>query len=353
MAKKKEQTSELEVDTQQEAIDAAYQKMSGSQRAAVVMLLLGEDQASTIVQFLEPKEVSAIGESMVDASSLSHGLVNKVLDEFLSTLDQQSDLGIGNTDYVKNVLNRGLGARKAGTVLRKIMPASSTKGLEILQWMDAQSIAEIIGPEHPQISAIILSVLEADIAAQVLAFLPEENRVEIIHRVATMEAIQPAAIRELEGMMTEQFAQTSAQSTKFGGIGSAATIMNFANAEIVTNVMDTMLTNDEFVATQIQDKMLTFDNLASVDNKGIQKLLSATGSDVLMAAIRGADDATKENFLNNMSERARLLFLDDVDARGPIRITEVEAAQKNILRIARKLADDGEIVFVGNGNDFV
>ena len=129
--------------------------------------------------------------------------------------------------------------------------------------------------------------------------------------------------------------------------------MNYANAEIVTNVMDTMLTNDEFVATQIQDKMLTFDNLASVDNKGIQKLLSATGNDVLMAAIRGADDATKENFLNNMSERARLLFLDDVDARGPIRITEVEAAQKNILRIARKLADDGEIVFVGNGNDFV
>lgn len=352
MAKKK--VAEEKADNlQQEAIDTAYKNMTGSQRAAVIMLLLGEDQASTIVQFLEPREVSTIGESMVEASSLSQGLVNKVLDEFLSTLEDQTSLGVGNKDYVQNVLNRGLGVEKAGTVLRKIMPATSNKGLEILQWMDARSIAEIISGEHPQISAIILSVLEADIAAQVLALLPEKSRVDIVRRVATMEAIQPAAMRELEGMMTQQFSQTSAQSTSVGGIESAATIMNFTNADVVTSVMGAMAITDEAVATQIQDKMLTFDDLAEVDNKGIQKLLSAVGSEVLMAAIRGADDATKSNFLDNMSDRARLLFLDDLEAKGPIRITEVEAAQKNILRIARKLADDGEIVFVGNGNDFV
>ena len=167
MAKKK--VEEKADNAQQDAIDTAYQNMTGSQRAAVIMLLLGEDQASMIVQFLEPREVSTIGESMVEASSLSQGLVNKVLDEFLSTLEDQTSLGVGNKDYVQNVLNRGLGVEKAGTVLRKIMPATSNKGLEILQWMDARSIAEIISGEHPQISAIILSVLEADIAAQVLA----------------------------------------------------------------------------------------------------------------------------------------------------------------------------------------
>ena len=341
------------VDPQQEAIEEAYVTMTGSQRAAVIMLLLGEDHASTVVQFLEPKEVSNIGESMVDASSLSQGLVNKVLEEFISTLEDQTSLGLGNEDYVQNVLKRGLGDEKAATVLRKIMPTSSSKGLEILQWMDASSIAEIISDEHPQISAIILSVLEADIAAQVLGYLPEEKRVEIVHRVATMDAIQPAAMKELEGIMAQQFANTSAQSATVGGIEAAATILNFAKAEVVGNVMDTLTLNNEIVATQIQDKMLTFDNLADVDNKGIQKLLSAAGSDVLMAAIRGADDATKDNFLNNMSERARLLFLDDMDAKGPIRIAEVEAAQKNILRIARQLADDGEIVLLGKGNDFV
>lgn len=341
------------IDPQQEAIDQAYTTMTGSQRAAVIMLLLGEDHASTVVQFLEPKEVSTIGGSMVDVSSLSQGLVNKVLDEFINTLEDQTNLGLGNAAYVQNVLKRALGDEKAATVLRKIMPPSSSKGLEILQWMDAASIAEIISAEHPQIAAIILSVLEPDVAAQVLGSLPEEKHVEIVHRVATMDAIQPAAMKELEGIMTQQFANTSAQSASVGGIEAAATILNFTNADVVADVMDNLTINAETVATQIQDKMLTFDNLADVDNKGIQKLLSAAGNDVLMAAIRGADDATKDNFLNNMSERARLLFLDDMEAKGPIRIAEVEAAQKNILRIARQLADDGEIVLLGKGNDFV
>ncbi|MDE0746908.1 MAG: flagellar motor switch protein FliG [Porticoccaceae bacterium] len=351
MAKKQQQAVEL--NPQEEAIQNDYLMMSGSQRAAVIMLLLGEQQAADIIQFLGPKEVSNVGTSMVAVSDLSQGLVNKVLDEFILTIQNQTNLGLGTADYVQKVLNRALGEEKAATVLGKIMPATSSKGLEILQWMDARSIAEIISDEHPQISAIILSVLEGDVAAQVLGFLPEEQRSPIMQRVATLDAIQPAAMKELEGIMTQQFANTSAQSSNFGGIETAATIMNFAKAEVVTEVMDAMNQSNENLATQIQDKMLTFDNLAEVDNKGIQKLLSAAGSEMLMAALRGADDATKENFLSNMSERARLLFLDDMEAKGPIRIAEVEAAQKNIMRIARKLADDGEIVLVGKGDDFV
>jgi len=219
--------------------------------------------------------------------------------------------------------------------------------------MDARSIAEIIESEHPQISAIILSVLEGDMAAQVLGLLPEDKCAEIVRRVATLDSVQPAAMAELEGIMTRQFTNTSAKSSSLGGIETAATIMNFVNSDLSNEVMDSMTASNDALATKIQDKMFTFDNLATVDSKGIQKLLSTVGSDVLMAAIRGADDVTKDNFLNNMSERARLLFLDDMEDKGPIRIAEVEAAQRNIIRIAKKLSDDGEIVLVGKGDDFV
>jgi flagellar motor switch protein FliG len=352
MAKKKQQEA-VEINPMDELIQKDYQMMSGSQRAAVLMLLLGEQQAAEIVQFLNPKEVSAVGTAMVDVSDLSQDLVNKVLDEFILTIKKQTNLGLGTADYVKNVLKRALGDDKAATVLGKIMPASTSKGLEILQWMDARSIAEIIESEHPQISAIILSVLEGDTAAQVLGLLPEEQCAEIVRRVATLDSVQPAAMKELEGIMIRQFTNTSAKSSSLGGIETAATIMNFVNSDLSNEVMDSMTETNEALATKIQDKMFTFDNLATVDNKGIQKLLATVSNEVLMAALRGADEVTKDNFLNNMSERARLLFLDDMEDKGPIRIAEVEAAQRDIIRIAKKLSDDGEMVLVGKGDDFV
>jgi flagellar motor switch protein FliG len=352
MAKKKQEEA-AEVDPMDEIIQRDYDLMSGSQRAAVLMLLLGEQQAAEIVQFLNPKEVSAVGTAMVDVSDLSQDLVNKVLDDFILTIKKQTNLGLGTADYVKNVLKRALGEDKAATVLGKIMPASTSKGLEILQWMDARSIAEIIESEHPQISAIILSVLEADTAAQVLSLLPENQTAKIIERVATLDSVQPAAMQELEGIMTRQFTKTSAKSSSIGGVETAATIMNFVTTDLSNEVMDSMNATNEDLATKIQDQMFTFDNLATVDNKGIQRLLAAVNTEVLMAAIRGANEVTKNNFLDNMSERARLLFLDDMEDKGPIRIAEVESAQRDIIRIAKKMSDDGEIVLVGKGDDFV
>lgn len=352
MAKKKQEEA-AEVDPMDEVIQRDYDLMSGSQRAAVLMLLLGEQQAAEIVQFLNPKEVSAVGTAMVDVSDLSQDLVNKVLDDFILTIKKQTNLGLGTADYVKNVLKRALGEDKAATVLGKIMPASTSKGLEILQWMDARSIAEIIESEHPQISAIILSVLEADTAAQVLSLLPENQTAKIIERVATLDSVQPAAMQELEGIMTRQFTKTSAKSSSIGGVETAATIMNYVTTDLSNDVMDSMNATNEDLATKIQDQMFTFDNLATVDNKGIQRLLAAVNTEVLMAAIRGANEVTKNNFLDNMSERARLLFLDDMEDKGPIRIAEVESAQRDIIRIAKKMSDDGEIVLVGKGDDFV
>ncbi|HAG70871.1 MAG TPA: flagellar motor switch protein FliG [Gammaproteobacteria bacterium] len=340
------------VDQDQAALEEAYTLMPSTQRAAVVMMTIGEESATELIKSMNAKEVSTVAKAMVDVRNISQALVTMVMDKFIEESSGGTSLGQGTHAYVDKVLRKGLGDEKAGTVLSKLSGAGRSKGLEILGWMDPFSIAEILLGERPQISAICMSMLEPDAAAQVLALLPRDSQMEIMKAVATMGPIKPEAMAEIEKMLKAEFGNTSAQSTKAGGIAVAATIMNFGEAEMVADVMGSMNNNDKELATQIQDQMLTFDNLADLDNKGIQKLLASCGNDVLMAAIRGAGEEVKQNFLNNMSERARLLFLDDLEARGPIRLAEVEAAQKDILKTARQLADDGEITLV-QGNDFV
>ena len=331
-----------------------FNAMSGTERAAVIMLLLGEQQAADVIRFMAPREVSALGTAMVGVADLSQDLVNLVLDDFVATIKTQTNLGLGTPGYVENVLKRALGDEKAATVLGKIMPPASSKGLEILQWMDAKSIGEMINEEHPQVIAIILSVLEHDIAAQVLEFVSENKRAEIIQRVATLDSVQPSAMEELEGIMAEQFtSNTSAKAASLGGVQTAAQIMNFAKVDVASSVMSGVSSMDEALATFIQDKMLTFENMAEVDNRSIQTLLRSIEQDMLMSALRGADERTKDKFLSNMSERARDLLVDDMEAKGPIRVSEVEAAQKGIMQIARKLSDDGEIMLAGAGEAFV
>jgi flagellar motor switch protein FliG len=328
--------------------------MSGTDRSAVIMLLLGEQQAADVIRFMSPREVNAVGTAMVGVADLSQDLVNLVLDDFVSTIKTQTNLGLGTPGYVENVFRRALGDEKAATVLGKIMPPASSKGLEILQWMDAKSIGEMVSKEHPQIIAIILSVLEHDIAAQVLGYIPDTKRAEIIQRVASLDTVQPSAMAELEGIMAEQFTNSSsAKAASLGGIETAAQIMNFANVAIESSVMSGVNDLDQELASLIQDKMLTFENMAEIDNRGMQTLLRSVEQDMLMSALRGADEATKDKFLSNMSERARDLLVDDMEAKGPIRVSEVEAAQKGIMQIARKLSDDGEIMLAGAGEAFV
>ena len=335
-------------------LQAEFNRMSGTDRSAVIMLLLGEQQAADVIRFMSPREVNAVGTAMVGVADLSQDLVNLVLDDFVSTIKTQTNLGLGTPGYVENVFRRALGDEKAATVLGKIMPPASSKGLEILQWMDAKSIGEMVSKEHPQVIAIILSVLEHDIAAQVLGYIPDTKRAEIIQRVASLDTVQPSAMAELEGIMAEQFSNSSsAKAASLGGIETAAQIMNFANVAIESSVMSGVSDLDQELASLIQDKMLTFENMAEIDNRGMQTLLRSIEQDMLMSALRGADEATKDKFLSNMSERARDLLVDDMEAKGPIRVSEVEAAQKGIMQIARKLSDDGEIMLAGAGEAFV
>ncbi|MEY4362716.1 MAG: Flagellar motor switch protein FliG [Pseudomonadota bacterium] len=326
--------------------------INSTQRAAVLMLLLGEDLAAEIIRYLNPKEVQALGAAMVQVANFSQEAVNVVLDEFVEGLKKQNALSMGNTDYVEKVMRRALGDDKANSVLNRIMPGQGTKGLDILTWMDARGIADMIRGEHPQVIAIILSLLESEVAADVLTFMPGDVRPEVIQRIASLDTVQPSAMAELETIMKQQFSKAaSAQSSSFGGVKAAAKIMNNTKTELENSIMNGLNDIDPELMLKIQDNMFTFENLVSVDNKGIQVLMRNVEPDMLMLALKGASDAVKDRFFDNMSERARSMFKDDMEAKGPQRMVDVEDAQKKIMRIARKLSDSGELIL--GGADFV
>ncbi|MBJ7420356.1 MAG: flagellar motor switch protein FliG, partial [Rhodoferax sp.] len=336
-----------------DALRREMSELTGTQRAAVLMLLLGEEQAANIIRFLSPKEVQGLGAAMVQVAELSQEAVNAVLDEFLAEIKRQTNLGLGTSDYVDKVFRRALGDDKAASVLGRINPGHGSKGLEILTWMDARSIADMIKAEHPQVVAIILSVLETGVAAEVLNFLPADARAEIMQRVASLEQVQPSAMDELEAIMTKQFStNSSSKSSSLGGVKAAANILNQTKTTLEAAVMSGLREIDPDLMQQIQDNMFTFENLVGVDNKGISKIMANVEPDMMMKALKGASEAVKEKFLGSMSERARGMFRDDMEALPPMRLSDVETAQKMIMRAARKLADAGDLV-LGGGADYV
>ncbi|NBX40889.1 MAG: flagellar motor switch protein FliG, partial [Gammaproteobacteria bacterium] len=299
------------------------------------------------------KEVQHLSAAMISVADLSQEAVSVVLDGFIATIKKQTNLG-GGIDYLEAVLKQAIGEDKASSVLSRIMPASANRGLEVLQWMDARSITEMIADEHPQIIAIVLSFLDYDVAADVLRFLPEHLRPEVLGRVASLETIQPTAMQELEAIMRQQFSSNSSlKSSSVGGVKAAAKIMNFVKSDIEQGMMKTLTERNGDLAQRIQDNMIAFENLSGCDNRSIQTLMRAVPSELLMVALKGADDLAKDKFLSNMSARAREMFVDEMEARGPLRLSDVEDAQKQILRTARRLSDAGEMMLAGRGADYV
>ena len=348
MADKKKLEPDVDLKKEDE-----FQALTKTQKTAIIMMVLGEEEAANVVSHLPPREVQHLGAAMVSVANVSQGAVDMVLDEFVLTMKQQTNLSMGTSDYVQRVFNKALGEDKALSVLNRIIPTRASNGLDILNWMDARSIAEMIRGEHPQIISIIVSFLEHEIAADVLHYLPEDLRADIIMRVAQLETIQPEALEELETIMQKQFTSNSAvKSSNVGGVNQAAKIMNFTKSDMETQIMGNLMERDEDLTGRIQDNMFVFDNLSGVDARSIQVLIRNIETDLLMVALKGADDLVKDTFLENMSKRAGVLFLDDMEAKGPMRISEVEEAQKDILRTARRLSDAGEMM-LGGGADFV
>ena len=328
------------------------ERLSGTQKSAILMMLLGEEEAAEILKNLSPKEVQHLGGAMYSVRNTDQETVNAVLDEFLTIIKKQTSLGLGAGNYIRNVLNRALGADKAQSVLSRITPASSERPIEILDWMDGRSIAELLQDEHPQIIALIISYLDYGQASDVLNLLPEDLQAEIVQRIATLETVDPEALRELELVMQMKFkANTSLRSTKVGGVKAAAKIMNFTKANMEKRILGAIRRNDKDLMQAIQDNMFTFDNLGMSDDRSLQTLLRSVEPEDLIMALKGATVELQEKLFGCMSTRAAANIKDEMEVLGPVRLTEVQTSQKQIIEVARKMADEGTIVLAGRGGD--
>ena len=330
----------------------SFEDLTGTQKSAILMMLVGEDEATEILKNLSPREVQHLGASMYSVQGLDQDTVNQVLDEFLAIIKEQTSLGLGAGNYTRNVMTKALGDERAQSVLSRITPTSTERPIEILDWMDARSISELILDEHPQIIALIISYLDHGQASDVLAQLPEEAQADVIQRVATLQTVQPDALRELEIVMQRKFqANTSLRASQVGGIPAAAKIMNFLTQDIEARIMSSLKDDDEDLMVAIQESMFVFDNLIMSDDKSMQIIIRSVDTEDLVLALKGADEALSEKILSCMSTRAAANVQDEMEALGPVRLTEVQEAQKRIINVARRLSDEGSIVLAGRGGD--
>lgn len=330
-------------------------QFSGSERAAILLMTLGEKDAAQILKHMGPKEVQKLGHAMAVMTNVTKEQVNTVLRDFISTVDEQTSLGIGSEDYIRKVMTEALGEDKASGLIDRILLGKNTKGLEALKWMDPRAVAELIRLEHPQIISIVLAYLDSDQAAEILSLMPERMRPDLLMRIATLDGIQPSALRELDDIMEKQFSgnTNNVKSASVGGVKSAANIMNFIDSAQETAIMEKIKDADADIGQKIEELMFVFDDLSEVDDRGMQALLREVSSETLILALKGADQTLKDKIFKNMSKRAAEMLRDDLEAKGPVRLSEVEAAQKEILTVARRLSESGEISLGGKGEDFV
>ena len=327
-------------------------KLEGVEKAAILLLSLSEEDAAQILKHLEPKQVQKLGAAMASIDDMTQAKITSVHKHFIEEIQNYSTIGFQSQDFVKRALTAALGEDKAANLIDQILMGSGAKGLDSLKWMDSKQVASIIRNEHPQIQTIVLSYLEPEQSAEILSQFPEKVRLDLLMRVANLEEVQPAALQELNEIMEKQFAgQAGTQAAKMGGLKSAADIMNYLDTNIEGQLMDAIREQDEELSQQIQDLMFVFDNLVDVDDRGIQAILREVQQDSLLKAIKGADEELKNKITNNMSKRAAEMLTDDLEAMGPVRISEVETAQKEILSVARRLADAGEIMLGGGGGE--
>jgi flagellar motor switch protein FliG len=327
-------------------------KLEGVEKAAILLLSLSEEDAAQILKHLEPKQVQKLGTEMAKVDDMTQTKITAVHKHFIEEIQNYSTIGFQSQDFVKRALTAALGEDKAANLIDQILMGSGAKGLDSLKWMDSKQVASIIRNEHPQIQTIVLSYLEPEQSAEILAQFPEKVRLDLLMRIANLEEVQPAALQELNEIMEKQFAgQAGTQAAKMGGLKSAANIMNYLDTAIEGQLMDAIREQDEEMSQQIQDLMFVFDNLVDVDDKGIQAILREVQQDALLKAIKGADEELKDKIMRNMSKRAAEMLNDDLEALGPVRISEVETAQKEILSVARRLSDSGEIMLGGGGGE--
>ncbi len=328
----------------------AKKKISRVDSAAILLMSLGEADAAQILKHMGPKEVQRVGAQMAKLANVTQEMVEHVTADFLQEVGGQTGLGIGADDYIRKMLTQALGEDKASSLIDRILIGGNTTGLDTLKWMESRAVADMIRYEHPQIQAIVISYLDPDQSAEILSNFDEKVRLDIVMRVAALETVQPQALQELNAILEKQFSGgASGQTSKIGGVKRAADIMNYMESSIEAPLMESIKEVDNDLGTAIEDLMFVFDNLKDVDDRGIQALLREVSSDNLILALKGSDEELKEKIFKNMSKRAAELLRDDLEAKGPVKVSDVESAQKEILTIARRMADAGEISLGGSG----
>lgn len=324
----------------------------GLEDAAILLMSLGEEEASEVFKHLTPKEVQGLGETIARMKTIPREKVEDVLVKFAAVASEQSMLVTDTDEYVKSVLRKALGDDKANLLIDRILQGGDVSGIESLKWMDANSVAELLRNEHPQIVAAILVHLDFDQASAVLKCFTERQRNEVLVRVATLDGIQPSALKDLNEVMSKVLAGgDKLRKASLGGVKTAAEMINLLGGSVETAVLDYIREADNELAQKIMDNMFTFDDLEKVDDKGIQLLLREVQSESLIIALKGATPEMREKVFKNMSTRAAETLREDLESRGPVRVSEVEAEQKEMLKIVRRLADEGQIVLGGGGDD--
>ena len=325
---------------------------NGVHKGAVLMLALGADEAAEVMKYLGPREVQKLGAAMSTMKAINSDELVAVLSEFRSETENNTSLGLDSDEYIRDVLTKALGDDKAASLLNRILGARDSSGIESLKWMDAQSVADLVRNEHPQIIATILVHLERDQASEVLDHFTERLRNDCILRIATLDGVQPAALRELNEVLTKLLTGNENLKKKpMGGIRAAAEILNFFNGENEISVMANLKGYDNDMAQKIMDEMFVFDNIMDIEDRGIQLLLREVQSESLIIALKGATPELREKFFKNMSQRAGEMMREDLESKGPVRLSEVEANQKEILIIVRRLADEGQLTIGGKAED--
>lgn len=335
-------------------MNAPVRIQSGVERAAVLMMLVGEEEAAAILQKLEPEEVQQLGKAMFSVADVSEDEVSVVLDDFVEKARERTTVGFDPRPHIETVMTRALGADKAESVLAKITPVETACQIELLDWMDASEIVSLIKDEHPQIAAVLLANLDPSVAAQVLEGLPEASQPQILHRIAKLGPITPEAIDTLKSMLSRRSTgRSSGSGVQLGGAKDAAKILSSGRKATETRVMPKLAKIDRDIARQIEDQLFVFDNLLEMDDKNLGVLIRNVDSDLLVRALKGVDENARNRFLGCMSARAADGIRDEMEARGPMKLAEVLDAQKGVITVARQLAKDGTIMMGGGDDDYV
>ncbi|WFE69001.1 flagellar motor switch protein FliG [Thiomicrospira sp. R3] len=326
--------------------------LSGYDKAAILLMAVGKDAAGSVLKHLNPREVQQLGTAMTGVENISHKNVNYVLKSFLNLVGEDA-LGVDANEYAQSLMTDALG-EGGGYLLDAAMLGDQVKGLEAMKWMHPSAISNMLRNEHPQVVAIILSYFDPDMAAEILHGIPARFQAEVVYRIATLSTIQPRALFDLNRVLEAGTGDgRGGKLASIGGDKRAAEILNYIGGGMDTKILDEIAVEHEEISKSIQDKMFVFDDIIGIDNRGIQAILADVPNDVLILAIKGADSELKEKFLGNMSQRQADIMRDDLESGGPVKLSEVEEAQRSVIQVVRRLADDGKVMMPGGGEEFI